>query len=463
MVDSISVIRQMMAESKNFEALTKVEMHLSTDGAMERKSLLPIYLELLELQDKRLPEDLLVEVIENLIDEEMDESIKWLAKLPKNASFQTYRRVQLLKIKIAEKKGRLDQLYTLISELNLHSFETRVPAKIEYIESLVLKFFKHDFHIKLQELALVLMLGDITKAEVHIRELIVTCVEKIASSKGTKEKLLAIAEIIKTQKEKKHLEIYQNYCNLHALGVENKSGYKKLGEMVIYFDDFKLQVLLLDLIEKLSLLDVASQYAKVVKENTSYDFVYIEKYFVHLKKYFSRPTLPKRIVTVEDADSPDYTLEAPLSPLPATKNIIDPQTEEEVLLISSLKFQNYSSGQLIELAISFLQSSYLRAAIVASEKAMHETSLNEEYLKAAYLRATSLYQLGDFRAVLDQALDSINRAEVQDDILSFLYLQADAYSRLGQKKHAKSVLKKILSIDSKYRLTRERLERLDEI
>jgi hypothetical protein len=128
-----------------------------------------------------------------------------------------------------------------------------------------------------------------------------------------------------------------------------------------------------------------------------------------------------------------------------------------------LKFQSYTPSELIELAISFLQSSFPRAAAEASSLAIKSTEDNKENLKATYLKATCLFQLADFRAVLDLALDALDRAESQDDILSFLYLQAEAYSKLGQKTNAKRALKKILSIDAKYRLTRERLERLDEI
>lgn len=463
MVDPISAIRQMMAESKFYEAFKTVEMHLSVGSGTERKDLLPIYLELLELQDKKLPEDLVVETAEFSIDEDPQEAIKWLEKLPEKVSPQNFRRIQILKIKIAEKKGRLYQLYSLISELKLRLFENRVPARMEYIDSLILKYFKQDFHLKLQDLALGLMLGDNTRAEEQIRELISSCTEKAASTKGTREKLIAIAEIIKTYKEKKQLEIYQSYCFLSAHGVSEKSEYKKLAEMIIYFDDFKFQLLVLDLLEKLGLPEVAAEYATTVRENSGYDFVHIEKYFGHLKKYFPRIVRPQATAARKETEVPDYTLERPISPLPATETSPEPLTEEETLIISSLKYQNYLPLQLIELAISFLHSNYLRAAAFAAEKAMNETTVNQDYLKAAYLRATCLFQLEDFRAALDLSLESLNRAEVQDDILSFLYLQAEAYARLKLKKEARRALKKILSIDSRYRLTRERLERLDEI
>jgi tetratricopeptide (TPR) repeat protein len=138
-------------------------------------------------------------------------------------------------------------------------------------------------------------------------------------------------------------------------------------------------------------------------------------------------------------------------------------SDEEAVLVSSLKFQDYTSAQLIELAVGFIQSSYVRAAAEASQLSIKAAGTNAEFLKAAYLRATCLHQLGDYRAVVDLAFEALTKAEVQDDILSFLYLQAEAWDRLGKKSEARRALKKILAIDAKYRLTRERLERLNEI
>ena len=51
----------------------------------------------------------------------------------------------------------------------------------------------------------------------------------------------------------------------------------------------------------------------------------------------------------------------------------------------------------------------------------------------------------------------------QDDILSFLYTQAEAYQRLNLKREARRALQKIISIDPHYRLASERLEKLNEV
>ncbi|HXH73338.1 MAG TPA: hypothetical protein VNJ08_00115 [Bacteriovoracaceae bacterium] len=462
MVDPISVIRQMMAESKFYEAQKTTELHLSSQNGTSRAILLPLYLELLELQDKRLPEELIIEAAEVSVDVDLDQSIMWLEKLKAKTASQNFQRIQILKIKMAEKKGRLEELYKLISEFKMHLFESKVPANIEFVDMLISKYFKYDFHLKLQQLAIALMLCDITKAEAQVSELICSCVEK-ASPKGTREKLLSIAEIINTQKEKKQLEIYQSYSRIAAEGIKDKSEYKRLVEMVIYFDDFKFQVLVLDLMEKLGLSEASSEYALDVRSNSGYDFVYIEKYFGHLKRFFAPSNKRQNQDKKLESLVPDFELERPLASLELDKIVSEPVNEEESLIISALKYQTYTSHELIELSVSFLQSRFPRACSEAAGLAMRDAANNVEYLKACYLKATSLYHLADFRAVLDFSMDAISKAETQDDILSFLYLQSEAYSQMGLKKDARRILKKILSIDEKYRLTRERLERLDEI
>jgi multidrug resistance efflux pump len=71
--------------------------------------------------------------------------------------------------------------------------------------------------------------------------------------------------------------------------------------------------------------------------------------------------------------------------------------------------------------------------------------------------------MGDYRAALDTAYEALTQAKTENDILSFLYAQAEAHINLHESKQAKSLLKKVLSIDKNYRLAKEKLETLDEI
>jgi hypothetical protein len=461
-VDLISVIRQMMAESNLYEAQKTAEMNLSTNSSISREHILPLYLEILALQHKKLPEDMVIEAAEIVLGHDLKESIRWLEKLDRKTRPQNYLRIQLLKIRIAESKGRLGELYALTTELRTYLHAKQVPAKLEKLHELELKYFKNDFQLKLKGLALTLTLGDVNKAEIETRDLIYSCVEK-ASPKGTSEKLLAIAEVINVQNKKCQLEMYQNYCRLSANGFKEKSDYKKIIEIIIYFDDFRFQVLILDLLFKMNLGDFLVEYIQEIRSHSSYDFVYIEKYFGHLKKYFV-PIAKKMDQDEEDMDVlvSEYELERPIAPTELDMILPEPLNEDEILIISSLKFHDYSAEQLIELAVSFLQSRFFKAASEAATRAM-ENGSNNEYLKACYLKAISLFNLTDYRAVLDLSLNAISRSERQDDILSFLYLQAEAYSKIGLIKEARISLLKILAIDGEYRLSRKRLESLDEI
>lgn len=69
-------------------------------------------------------------------------------------------------------------------------------------------------------------------------------------------------------------------------------------------------------------------------------------------------------------------------------------------------------------------------------------------------------QLKDFRGALDLSLQALERSHKQEDVLSIMYSQAEAYLRLGHKNYARQTLKRILSIDENYRLTKQRLEKL---
>src|SRR5690606_24123183 len=76
------------------------------------------------------------------------------------------------------------------------------------------------------------------------------------------------------------------FCEVAGEGIQSQNDYKRVVEMVIYFDDFVFQVLVLDLLHKLELNEIAGNFAKEIKQNPEYSFVYFDKYFPHLKKFF---------------------------------------------------------------------------------------------------------------------------------------------------------------------------------
>src|SRR5690606_23693206 len=152
-------------------------------------------------------------------------------------------------------------------------------------------------------------------------------------------------------------------------GIREKSDFKKVAEMLIYFDDFKFQVLLLDLLERLELPDAAEAYAIEVRANADYDFVYIEKYYSHLKKYYSRKARGTRALTADSEESVDHSLEGELAPLESGEVLPERRSEEEDLIIAALKYKPYTCQQLIDLSIGLLQVNFPRAALVAAELA----------------------------------------------------------------------------------------------
>lgn len=462
MVDFISQIRHMMAEAKFYEAQNLAEVQLSLHDSSIRKELLPLYLEIIEQQNKRASAELLIEAAENEIDSNIELAQNLISRISPIDFHRYYRPIQILKIKIAEKKGSLAELHHLISAYQLNLYEARVPAQPELIQKLTEKYFKQDFHLKLQELATSLLLGNLTEVEASLKRIILSCYEK-ATPRGRREKFKAIKEVLATKKEKNYLEIYSNFLNLSLDGIQTTQDYKRLVELILYFDDFKFQVLVLNLLLEVGLNGVVEDYSLEIKSNPEYDFVYLDKYFNHIKKYFFQiPTRQESLVSPLLSEM-DLKLEEGEENKEEKELEELEYSEEEIILVNSIKYHDYPAKTLIELSTSFLQADFYHAAIETSTLAMEKAIDDEEFLKACYLKLTGLFQLSDFRAVLDLSFIALEKSQNQDDILSFQYLQAETYLKLDNKIQARRILKRISEVDSGYRLTSERLKRLNEV
>ncbi len=449
-----------MAESKFFEVQCEVHTQLSLNQSNHRIELIELYLESMVAQNKQPTADLVLELTEHYLTQDLSKAITWIEKLNALDQKKHFRRVQFIKIQIAEKHGQLKELYNLISDFQLYLYQVNVPSFPDLIRSYSEKYFRGDFHLKLQALALYLNLGDFSKAEIIVKELILSCVER-SSPKGTKEKLTSLYNVLAVE-HSGILEVYSNFCRLSIEGLSEKKDYKKLAEMIIYFDDFRLQVLTLDLLFTLGLKNEALSYVDVVKENDDYDYVYLDKFFSYLKPYFFK----KRVVKQEEKDAKfeiDLKISESFKETTRSEFAKEDPLEEEKLLEHVLKYQDYSANELCEIAVSFLQSEFPKAALSASDLALSKSLDDVSYLKACYLKLTALLQLNDFRAALDVSLMALGKAQNQDDVLSFMYGQAEAYLKLKEIKSAKSILKKIVSIDSGYRMARERLDKINEI
>ena len=461
MVESISKIRQLLAESRFVEAQKLAEGLILQSKGSESEVLLLDYFDCLLAQQKQIPINLLFILIDQLITSDIDKAVEWSSHLPKEEKI-LQQKIIFLKIKIAEGKGQTEKLYGLISHYQILRYENKSPALPDLINKLKAKYFPDDFQLGLQQLALDLLRSDLVSCEIKVKELMLSCFEK-SSVRGKKEKLSSLYDILNGAERLYQLEIYKNLCSLMVNGIRENKDYKKLIEMVIYIDDFKMQALLLNLLVSLGLDDVALEFAPVVRSNKNYSYVYFDKYFVELKPLFNKKIQTK--ITMENKQllgDEDVKLTEARSPI-FLQDINYEPSEEEKILAHVLKLQNYQTNELLELAVSFLQADYFIAGLEASELAFKSSEENKLKLRASYLKVTCLLKVGDFRAALDASLQALAISETQNDLLSFLYAQAEAHLRLNEIAIAKKTLKKILSIDSAYRMAKERLESLDEI
>ena len=461
-MESITQIRQMMAESKFFEVQKLVEVQLALKNE-SRHELLRIYFDSLKAQTKIIPIEIILELSE--IESELHQHefvLSLLSELSTDLKQKFYIRILKLKMKAAVHQGQMDVLYQLLSDFYLRQFERQSPSIPDFVTELVHKFFQHDFNLRLKELALTLVLNDLSHAEKFVQEMILSTFEK-SSPKGIKSKLLAVGDILKTGHNKGPLEIYQNFCFIAANGISEKSEYKKIVEMIIFFDDFKMQALVLNLLHELNLVEEARDFAGSIRLNKNYNFVHFDKYFPHLKSFFVQISPKKNMKNDEQLPAADLKLTSKIKSEIIPELYAVEESEDDVRFMHLLKYQNYSADQLCDLAVSFLQSEMPKVALRASELAIKEATDDKSFLKGSYLKLTCLLQLQDLRAALDTCLEALSKASSRDDILSFLYGQAEIYIRLNQKKQAKGILSKILTIDSKYRLAQERFDKLNEI
>lgn len=458
-MDPINQIRQMMAEQKFSEAqkLIEVQLHLNNESRLE---LLQLYVEALESQHKQLPPEFAIELAEK---EAELKNFETALRLINSVNTDKYF-IRMMKIKIlaAEEKGRMEELHSCLSDFLLRQYEKQTPVIPPFITAMIEKYFRHDFNLKLKRLAITLLLNDLEKSEEIVKELITLTVEK-SSPKGVTSKLIAIGEVLKSGVNISQLEIYQNFCFISAYGINDKTEYKRLAEMVIYFDDFRFKAMLLNLLVKFNLSHEAEMYASSLRETKDFNFVYFDKYFPGLKSLFVQPQQKTQSGKEEEIPKPDLVLTSQYSSeimAPVTEPEID---EDEQKYFHLLKYQTYTQEQLCDLAVSFLQSEMPAVALKASEIALKSSSDDREFLKASYLKLMAQLKLNDFRAAVDTCFQGLTKAQSRDDVLSFMYGQAEAYIRLNQKKNAKAVLTKIISIDAKYRLAKERLDKLNEI
>ena len=460
MVDNFSSIQQMLAESRFAEVQKEVELILFHSKSSVTRELLEIYFHSLKAQSHMLPVELVLSLIEQLLPNNPNEAEKWINEL-EHASPKYQLHKLLIKIEIAELKGKTEELYNLVNEFQLIQFEKQIPKIPLKLEKIIRKYFANDFQMRLQGLAFELLRKDLVSSEIGIKAMILSCFER-SSPKGTKAKLQSLYELLKSSGSILYLEMYKNLCFLFINGIEDKKDYKKLIELVLYLEDFELQTVLLKLMVKEKLQDIAEVYAKFIKTNKKYSYVYFDKYFPDLKPLFI--VASENHITKSEPEKTIIDLSVGIQPTyPFYHEILSEISDEEILVAHLIKHQNFSSSDLLEIATSFVQSEFYFAALETSDLVYHSTSDMKIKLKASYLKITCLLKRGDCRAAIDISMEALSLSESQNDVLSFLYAQTEAHLRLMEYDLAKMALERIIAIDSNYRMARERLDRLNAI
>ncbi len=459
-MESIDQIRQMMAEQKFLEAQRLIEAQFALN-VLPRQELLRPYAEVLAALNKEISDPLCLELAEiELQSHDTDRALELVRRIRGSAY---YTRVAEIRARVAEGKGLVDDLYTQLSEFLIRQFFERVPVVPVWHDEMRMKYFKSDFTLRLKLLALQLLRQDLTEAEASIRELLRSIYE-CSSHRNVHEKLTALAEVLIVAPGKSPLDVYRSFCLISSKGLQEVADYKRLIELVVTFDTFPLQAMVLNLFDELGIHDAASAYAPAVRVTPGYNFVYFDKYFPRLKHYFVDVSAAASVGGVHIHPAPDLELleKSNVDPFPEHE-LIDESSELEQRFSTLLKYQTYTDDQLCDLAVSFLQLEFPRVALEASLQARNRAPDDRAYLKASYLVLTCHLQLRDYRAALDTGFDALSKATSRDDVLSFMYGQSEAYLRLRRYADARAVLRRIVAIDADYRLARSRLEKLNEI
>ena len=463
MVESISHIQQLLAEANFVEAQRVAEQLLNQNlSTQDSEKILELYFDCLKFQNRSHPTEKLIKLIEIKIKNQSGDIDIWFSKFTHSELEKYEFEISLLKITYFEERGRLAELYNSIKDFHNYLYTYRIPSIPQNIQNIIQKYFSTDFHLKVQSLAFDLLRMDLGSAEEKTKEIILSGVIN-QSARDTKIKLNLLITVLSSLPVIHQLDMYRNLSILLVNGIQDKKDFKKIIECIIYIDDFKLQLIILKLLQKLELNSVIESFIPVIKKNSKYNFVFIDKYFPETKNFFIQAK--KNTEDQTSAIQVDITLDQEFIPLIGNEvEVVNAElSDHEVLLAKLLKVQEFSAETLLDLAVNFIQSDFLNTAMVAVRIVLEKTNDRDIKLKAYYLLVTTLLKTGDYRAALDSSLIAMDMAETQNDLLSFLYGQAEAYIKLKDKNKAAKTLEKIISIDKNYRLAKEKLEMLNAI
>lgn len=454
MVEQIEKIRLMMAEQRYIEAQQLVEQTMLMHKSDQ---LLGLYIEIHQLQDSLLPYSETVAFVKTIQEQDPHRSLDLLFKL----KAQTIE-VKLLEMNLYARLGALDELYKSISNFYLYLYERKIPRIFVEVQNLRRKFFTKDFKLELQEIAVEADRGWTNDLENRINHVIQECFQSY-NVKNRLEKIQQIHQVVEAFPFTNSSRIIAALLKLYLEGVKGPKDYKKLIELVLYFEEISMKAIVLNLLDKLELQSAAASYADSFKLNADYNFVLFEKYYPHLKKYF---------VTAKKESVQDF-LQTTEIDLTLSKDIED-NDEEDVIhdmdetnsdsdILENLKHLEYDLTGWLNLSVGFLQSDFPKSAHFCAQRVRQMAMTDEDFLKGSYLATHALMKSQDYRLALDYCYEAIERSTLETDMLSFSYLEAELLIQLGEKKAAKIVISEIQKIDADFRLSSKMQKRLDEI
>jgi len=450
-VDNLEKIRLMMAEQRYIEAQQLLEQTLLLQKSQE---LLGLLIEVYQVQGVALPYDLALEFIK--ANKDSHQSLEIISQL-NHQGIES----KVLEIKLYASIGALNKLNEKISDFYLYLFERKIPQVFDEVITIRKKYFQSDFNLELKELALSFDRGWNKELEDEIQKIIKDCFHKF-NLKNKADRLLKLEKIFASYQSNNAAKIYHHLFVLYNHGIENSLDYKKLIELIIYFEDVEMKGIVLNLMDLLSLEKEAHQYADAIKKDTHYNFVHFSKYYPHLKKYFITPRSLANEVK-EDLEPIDLTLDEKEKEVTITDWVDDSVVDSDAEIAEGLKYMEYDPSGWLNLAVGFIQSDFNKSALMCAKK-VKEASVDEvDFLKASYLAVHALMKLQDYRIALDYCYEALEKCTLETDYLSFSYLEVELLIQLGEKASAKKVLENIHLIDSSYRLSSKMLKRLNEI
>lgn len=465
-VELFKSVRLMMAEGKFIQAeRALMDLSLQYEGELP----IEFFQELFEVRKqlgKEFPfselHSFFLKLSEKNLNQEIDDLLSWWTFYhPKFESCELYK----WKLTLAENKGQIQDLEKQLKLFGLFILKHHYWSHMETFSNYQKRYFKNNYEVIFLALHYQLLTHQFTEVEKTLHHFVEEEVMKSKRLAEVEDDVELIIALLEQNPAKGTLDIWKGFFQILKEKDWKKIDKKKLIECVIYFDSAPIQLMLIRTVNRIASPELAELMARTLKRSEGFDFILVEKYFSHdLKPLF----IGKRKTQEEKRDSvirlEDLKLDKRFAKQSEKEEHIHHDiSEEEILIITGLKYQYLTTEQSLELIVSMLQMNFPLAALEIGKKWAKAEISTDERLKFNYLLIHIYHLLKDYRAGLDLALDSLSIATTSHDILAFTYAEADFYFLLGEKNKAKSLYLSILSLVGNYRMTKERLKALDEV